>query len=141
MNESKLITFLRRNSFQPGLPGIFLNPFYFIRRSLYKSIRLYATDLKGKLLDFGCGRKPYENLFTVDEYIGIDVEISGHDHSHSRVDVYYDGNHIPFPDKSFDALFCSEVLEHVFNPDDVLTEIARVLKPGAKAILTTPFAW
>jgi SAM-dependent methyltransferase len=134
-------TFLKRQSFQPGLAGIFLNPFYFIRRDLFVQIRRAAPALKGKLLDFGCGRKPYENLFTVSEYIGLDMEQTGHDHRNSKVDVYYDGKHIPFPDESFDALFCSEVLEHVFDPELVLPEIRRVLKRDATALLTVPFCW
>ena len=97
--------------------------------------------LKGRLLDFGCGRKPYENLFSVSEYVGLDMEQTGHNHRNSKVDVFYDGKHIPFPDESFDALFCGEVLEHVFDPELVLPEIRRVLKRGATALLTVPFCW
>ena len=136
-----LPTFLRRQSFQPGILGVFFNPFFFIRRNLYTNIRRSAPLLKGRLLDFGCGRKPYENLFTVSEYVGLDMETTGHDHRNSKVDVYYDGKHIPFPDETFDSLFCGEVLEHVFDPELVLPEIRRVLKPEATALLTVPFCW
>jgi SAM-dependent methyltransferase len=137
----KIRTFLRRQSFQPGIFGVFFNPFFFIRRNLYLQIRKAAPGLKGRLLDFGCGRKPYENLFAVSEYVGLDLEQTGHDHRNSKVDVFYDGKYIPFPDESFDALFCAEVLEHVFDPEPVLAEIHRVLKPGATALLTVPFCW
>ncbi|HET6254270.1 MAG TPA: class I SAM-dependent methyltransferase [Puia sp.] len=137
----QIATFLRRQSFQPGLPGLFLNPFFFIRRNLFLNIRRTAPLLKGRLLDFGCGRKPYENLFTVSEYVGLDLEQTGHDHRNSKVDVFYDGKHIPFPDGSFDALFCGEVLEHVFDPELVLPEMRRVLKPDATALMTVPFCW
>jgi SAM-dependent methyltransferase len=137
----KIRTFLRRQSFQPGIFGVFFNPFFFIRRNLYLHIRKAAPGLKGRLLDFGCGRKPYENLFAVSEYVGLDLEQTGHDHRNSKVDVFYDGKYIPFPDESFDALFCAEVLEHVFDPEPVLAEIHRVLKPGATALLTVPFCW
>jgi SAM-dependent methyltransferase len=136
-----LRTFLFRQSFQPGLLGILLNPFFFIRRSLYVHIRKSAPVLKGRLLDFGCGRKPYENLFAVSEYVGLDMEQTGHDHRNSKVDVFYDGKHIPFPDESFDSLFCSEVLEHVFDPERMLPEIRRVLKRDATVLLTVPFCW
>ncbi len=95
----------------------------------------------GRMLDFGCGRKPYENLFSVTEYIGLDMEQTGHDHRNSKVDVFYDGRHIPLPDNSFDALVCSEVLEHVFDPDIILQEIRRVLKPEAMVLVTVPFCW
>ena len=141
MQGGKLSQYIREQSFQPGFGSIFINPFYFIRRELYKKVKKYAPRLGGRLLDFGCGRKPYEHLFHVQEYVGIDVEQTGHDHSRSKVDVYFDGTKIPFDDGTFDSLFCSEVLEHVFDPEDILTEINRVLKGGAKALITVPFCW
>lgn len=141
MSNNKLITYLKHQSFQPTILSLFINPFFFIRYALFKNIRDYIPHLKGSLLDFGCGRKPFENLFSVTAYIGVDIEETGHDHKNSKVDVYYDGKHLPFNDESFDSLFCSEVLEHVFNPDEILSELNRVLKPGAKALITVPFSW
>jgi SAM-dependent methyltransferase len=139
--KNRILKYIHFQSFQPSFISLLINPFYLIRRSLYLNIKDLAPKLEGKLLDFGCGRKPYENLFSVREYIGIDIIVSGHNHGNSKVDVYYDGTTIPFDDHSFDSLFCSEVLEHVFNPDEVLTEISRVLKLQALAIITIPFCW
>ncbi|MFT3825563.1 MAG: class I SAM-dependent methyltransferase [Chitinophagaceae bacterium] len=137
-----IITFLKKQSFQPGPLGILVNPFYFIRRSLFKNIKLFSTDLQGRLLDFGCGRKPYRSLFNhVSEYIGVDIEQTGHDHTNSLVDIYYNGKTIPLPDNSFDAVFCSEVIEHIFNVDEIMPELHRVLKPGGKILITVPFCW
>lgn len=141
MGNDKLIAYLHKQSFQPSLLSLFINPFYLIRNSLASNIKAFAPLLKGKLLDFGCGRKPYENLFNVDEYIGLDIEVSGHNHQNSKVDVFYDGKVIPFANETFDSLFCSEVLEHVFEPNDILAEINRVLKKDALAIITVPFCW
>lgn len=45
---------------------------------------------------------------------------------------------IPFPDRSFDYVFCLEVLEHVPNPFQTLTEIHRVLRDGGSLILSVP---
>ncbi|MCS7004615.1 MAG: class I SAM-dependent methyltransferase [Cytophagales bacterium] len=137
----RLIEYGKNQSFQPDFFSIWLNPFYFIRKELFVSIKNYAPMLSGKLLDFGCGRKPYRHLFSVDEYIGIDIETSGHSHENSQVDIFYDGKHIPFPNATFDCVFCSEVIEHVFEPDAVLKEIHRVLKPNALGLFTVPFAW
>src|SRR3546814_15029687 len=53
-----------------------------------------------------------------------------------RPDVAADGALLPFPDQSFEAVICSEVLEHVPDPRLVLDEIARVLKPGGCLLLT-----
>jgi SAM-dependent methyltransferase len=139
--ESSFLIFLKKQSFQPSGLSILFHPFYFIRRDLFRNIRKQCNFLTGDLLDFGCGRKPYEDLFTVKSYTGVDLEKTGHDHHLSRVDVYYDGKNLPFGDNHFDSLFCSEVLEHVFEPDSILREICRVLKKGAPALITTPFCW
>jgi SAM-dependent methyltransferase len=138
----KLNAYYLKQLFNPGIISIFINPFYFIRRRLYIAIRKEANNLQGRILDFGCGLKPYEALFTsATEYIGIDIENPGHDHSKEKVDVYYDGNKIPFGAKSFHCIFFSEVLEHIFNPDDILKEMHRVLAAGGVLFITTPFVW
>ena len=91
-------------SFNPGLN----NQFYFIRRGLYLKIKLYSHELSGKLLDFGCGAKPYEVLFSnVTKYIGLDYEGGGHSHTNEHIDVFYNGRHIPFPNEYFDSVFSS----------------------------------
>lgn len=58
----------------------------------------------------------------------------------SRIDLVSDITAIPAPDASFDAVLCSEVLEHVPEPTHALDEFARLLKPGGVLILTAPFA-
>lgn len=119
-----------------------ISPVYIVRRGLYKTILNLSSMVGGNILDFGCGAKPYESLFLhAKSYTGVDIEVSGHNHSDSKVDVFYDGKTLPFPDGSFDAVVSFEVLEHVFNIGDVLTEIARVLKPRGKFLLSIPFAW
>lgn len=133
--------FFRKQSFEPGVAGIFVNPFFFIRRGLFKNIREMAPKLQGRLLDFGCGRKPYEHLFRVNEYIGLDMEQTGHEHTSSKIDVFYDGKTIPFANDHFDSVFCSEVFEHIFNLDEVIIEIRRVMKPGGQILITVPFCW
>jgi len=50
-------------------------------------------------------------------------------------------NFFPFDDASFDAVLCNQVLEHVFTPDAFLKEIARVLRPRGRLLLTVPFVW
>jgi SAM-dependent methyltransferase len=138
----KLHIFSMKNSvpkpFKPGLN----HSFYFIRTFLYRKIEALAPAFSGKLLDFGCGSKPYQSLFVnVDEYIGLDYEGEGHSHKNEAVDVFYDGKHIPFPDAYFDGVFSSEVFEHIFNLEEILPEISRVMKPGAQLLITCPFVW
>jgi SAM-dependent methyltransferase len=102
----------------------------------------YAVDFKGKMLDFGCGHKPYKSVFSqVDEYIGVDFRNEGHDHEKEDIDVYYDGESLPFSDEYFDCAICTEVLEHVPDIDKSLTLLNRVLKRNAQVIFTVPFVW
>ena len=58
----------------------------------------------------------------------------------SRIDLVSDITAIPAPNGSFDAILCSEVLEHVPEPTHALDEFLRLLKPGGILILTAPFS-
>ncbi|MGB4773369.1 MAG: class I SAM-dependent methyltransferase [Chitinophagaceae bacterium] len=121
-------------------PGI-LHPLYLIRSGLYAAFRHLVPQLKGKLMDFGCGLKPYEAMFTVDEYVGVDYKGDGPTYSHHKVDVFYDGHTLPFQDDHFDSIFSSEVFEHVFNLPEIMGELRRVLKPGGLILVSCPFAF
>ena len=125
----------------PSYLSIFFNPFFFIRRGIYEGVKDKVVDFKGKILDFGCGSKPYESLFVnAEEYIGVDfepIEAS----KNPKIDIFYNGKTLPFPDNHFDYIFCTEVLEHLFNKEELLPELNRVLKTGGMALFTFPFAW
>lgn len=128
--------------FFPDLFSVVINPFYFCRKSLLKQIKISAKALNGKLLDYGCGSKPYRALFSnVDTYIGIDVENGAHEHTNEDIDLYFDGKTVPFDDESFDSILCSEVLEHVPDIDKTLSELYRVLKKEGKILVSVPFVW
>lgn len=126
--------------FNPGVLGAFVNPFFLARRALWREISTAAPALKGRLLDVGCGRKPYRTLFDVDEYIGLEIE-SAETRARGVADVFYGGSEFPFPSESFDVVLCNQVLEHVFTPFEFLSEINRVLRPGGTLLLTVPFVW
>ena len=113
---------------------------FLIRNRLLKAIRGQAVRFSGRLLDFGCGIKPYESLFTVEEYIGVDYAGEGETYSKERADFLYDGKTLPFTDNYFDGIFTTEVVEHIFNLERIIPELQRVLKPGGELLLTCPFA-
>jgi len=112
-----------------------------------------------RLLDLGCGfgRHAFEAARRGAKVVALDAgddEVAGVrdtfgamadagelDAQRARVGaVQGDALHLPFPDGTFDRIIASEVLEHI--PDDVaaMTELARVLRPGATMAVTVPRA-
>ncbi len=116
--------------------------FFLIRRGILKGIHENKHFLSGKLLDFGCGSKPYKPIFTeVNEYIGLDFYNEGHPHNEEEIEYFYDGKHIPFENNTFDCILSTEVFEHIFNLDELLAELNRVLKPDGTILITCPFVY
>lgn len=98
----------------------------------------FAEHLKGdgtkKLLDLGAGPVQFRDLFFKYDYFGVDI---GH---FEFVDLVTDlRNPIPLPAGSYDIITLSNCLEHIPNPQDLLKECRRLLKPGGMIIGTVPF--
>jgi SAM-dependent methyltransferase len=99
--------------------------------------------LSGCVLDVGAGESPWrEWLPTNCTYRGIDIDnASDYGMTANKPDVtYYDGIKIPFSNAAFDAAICVEVLEHAAAPEELISEIARVLKSGASLLITVPWS-
>jgi SAM-dependent methyltransferase len=137
---NSLRTWWRRQQFEPTAAGLLVNPFYFARRGLRDGLGEFLPALAGEVLDVGCGRKPYAHLTRATRYVGVDIDTPA-TRALAAADHYYDGRTLPFADASFDAVLCSQVLEHVFTPAEFLREIHRVLRPGGVLLLATPFVW
>lgn len=124
-----------------GFDQSMLHPYHIIRTKLYDAIQKHSGYLHGKILDIGCGSKPYQSLFQYDAYIGVDFENPGHTHEQEQIDFFYDGKTLPFENESFDSALSTEVFEHVFNLEELLNELHRVLKKDACVLITCPFVW
>ena len=100
-----------------------------------------VSYLSGRLIDIGCGTKPYKNLLSpyVTEHVGVDHEATFHEKSH--VDIFGTAYQIPVEEASFDCAICTAVLEHLEEPELALRECHRVLKDGGVAIYSVPFIW
>jgi SAM-dependent methyltransferase len=111
---------------------------------LERSLKAVAPRAHGRLLDVGCGEKPYEAWFRpyVRSYLGIEhaetfrATAAG---GRGRADVIYGGGTMPFRDGAFDTVLSVQVLEHTPRPAALVAEMARVLAPGGLLILTAPF--
>lgn len=141
--KNKLKKLLKKQIYSPSWWGVFFNPYFVARYCLFQGIhrltKKIAMDGVSRWLDVGCGERPYEFLFKVKDYIGIDVEQSGHPLDAKFCDIFYDGKNIPFPPEFFNGIICTQVLEHVLHNEALLMEMARVLKPKGYLILTVPF--
>lgn len=105
-----------------------------------------APQARGRLLDVGCGDRPYEAIFRpfVTDYVGIEHEESFVATAASMgkkrgPDFLYDGHQLPFEDRSFDTVLSVQVLEHTPHPATLVREMARVLKDDGVLILSAPF--
>ncbi|HTQ05953.1 MAG TPA: class I SAM-dependent methyltransferase [Polyangiaceae bacterium] len=112
---------------------------------LLEVLKQVAPRAHGRLLDVGCGQRPYESIFEphVSQYIGIEHEATfGRTQASKSTrapDFYYDGVRLPFEDKSFDTVLNVQVLEHTPEPGRLVSEMGRVLKDDGLLILTAPF--
>lgn len=117
-------------------------------RQAWLAKTLSALPAGVRLLDAGAGelknRVHCEHLKYLSQdfcqYTGGGSGLASKHWDTSRIDIVSDITSIPEPDQSFDAILCSEVLEHVPEPTHAVDEFARLLKPGGQLILTAPFS-
>ena len=124
---------------KPNVLDIFI-----VRRSILSSLQTQIPQYEGTLLDVGCGQMPYKTLLTsspsrVKQYIGLDLEFNPIHNNHP--DITWQNGKIPLSDGSIDCAIATEVFEHCPDPEVVMSEICRVLKPRGMLFCTVPFLW
>ena len=107
------------------------------------ALRQFASELPpgARVLDAGAGEAQYACLFEPFRYTAVDLGIGDKAWEYRYLDAIAALENLPFPENTFDAALNIVTLEHVREPKAVLTEIARVLKPGGRLILVTPLEW
>jgi SAM-dependent methyltransferase len=108
---------------------------------------MFEPNDGGYFLDIAChdGEKTValRQLLSAERAIGVDFEGDALSEAKKRgipcvaIDLNQKAS-LPFPDASFDCIHAGEVIEHLFSPDLLLMEIARLLKPAGFAVITTP---
>jgi SAM-dependent methyltransferase len=113
---------------------------YWARKRIADALAANAHIARGILLDVGCGSKPYEALFApfVDKHYGSEYSPES-GYRGNRADIAGAAGDIPLADECVDTILCTEVMEHVPDPERVVAEFARILKPGGIVITTAPF--
>lgn len=111
-------------------------------QTIWRFLGPILPTLEGKVLDVGCGEMPFRFALTGDvQYTGIDVAAAdSFGMTRDGSIQLFDGRQIPFPDDYFHHVLCTEVLEHAEDPEMLMAEMHRVLRPGGSLILTVPFS-
>jgi SAM-dependent methyltransferase len=113
-------------------------PTYAVRGPLVRWLREQAREAHTaigayRVLDVGCGSKPYESLFApyATSYVGIDAV------DNPRAELKGPVENLPVEDGSFDLVICNQVLEHCDDPARAVSELRRVTVPGGRVLVTT----
>ena len=93
------------------------------------------------MLNVGCGTKPYKKIAKpfVTKHIGLDHKETLH--NKENMDIFALADSVPCGDESIDTVLATSLLEHVEDPNRVISEMNRVLKSGGYCTVTTPFMW
>jgi len=97
---------------------------------------------RGRLADLGCGKVPLYGAYRtlVSEAFCVDWQNSLHGNEY--LDLACDlSAPLPLPDRVFDTVILSDVLEHLPEPQLLWQEIARILRTGGKLLLNVPFLY
>jgi SAM-dependent methyltransferase len=118
----------------------FFNPYYLHYTALAASLteaRDRYVQRPARVLDVGCGRMPYYPIFeaVASDYVGSDITPG------PRIRHVCPVEDLDVGDGRYDLVLCTQVIEHVADPDRALAEIARVLRPGGHAFITTHGVW
>lgn len=101
---------------------------------------LLSGKLGDVLLDIGCNDCAISRFLGTHmfEYIGLDISKEALKRGAGRQRVLCDAYELPIKDAAVDLAICVEVIEHVEEPDTLMSEISRVLKPKARLFISTP---
>jgi SAM-dependent methyltransferase len=108
-----------------------------VRSALARFLRAQADGLRGgapvRVLDVGCGVKPYYPFFAdvATEYVGVDVV------ENPAAELLGPVEALPVEDASFDVVLCTQVLEHCDDPSRAVAELRRVTRPGGRVLAST----
>ena len=110
-------------------------PQWAVRAPLAAWLEAQAREVPAgyRVLDVGCGPKPYYPFFAerASAYVGVDIV------EHPAADLVGPVEALPVDDGSFDVVLCTQVLEHADDPTRAVAELRRVTAPGGRVLAST----
>ena len=109
-----------------------------------RTIRWFIEDalpfLSGRVLDFGCGKQPYRDVIE-----GGGLEYHGYDRpgfpASTVTEPVGDATEPWRMPSAFDAILCTQVMQYVLDPPDLIRAFHFLVKPGGHLVLTYPTTW
>lgn len=115
------------------------NPLYLQMNVAVNEVKSFFASIPNQdltIYDFGCGAKPYQVFAGENKYVGVDI-----DKKNVKADIFASIDDVPADDSIADIVCSFYVLEHVYNPIDVLKEKFRILKTGGQLFMLVPLYW
>ncbi len=133
-------SFLTGHFWKRLIPKMFLDQNYFkfyigkklFHKAFQKNGKHYLT---GRVLDVGSGSAPYKDDLPECRFITLEHDVR------FQPMVVGSAVSLPFLSEAFNSVICTEVLEHLPEPEMCIIEIKRVLKGGGRVYITTPMTW
>jgi SAM-dependent methyltransferase len=93
------------------------------------------------ILDAGAGECRFKDKLRYAQYVAVDATYGDQSWDYSKIDVASSLDCLPFESDGFDIIICTQVLEHVREPQRVLEELFRTLKQGGVVLISAPQGW
>ena len=125
------------------LPGFLRRYLLDFEARIEREVALFAAGLEpgARVLDAGAGECRHAPLFAAQRYTGVDLGVGDAKWNYGKLDAIADLTRLPFRAAAFDAALSVVTLEHVKDPRGAVEEMARVLRPGGRALLIVPQEW
>lgn len=126
-----------------SLPSWLAHWLLYFEWQIQQELRQFAASLpeSASVLDAGAGECKHRQYFQAQRYFPVDLAVGDDTWDYHQLAAIADLAALPLRTGSFDAAINIVTLEHVTEPKQVLSEIARCLRPGGRLLAVVPHEW
>ena len=118
------------------------HPQWILNRKKHINYLEIASEIDENVLDIGSAEQEISRYLNKEiKYVSLDYYDTAKNWYGCIPNIYGDAKSLPINDESFSTILILDVLEHLPYPEKSISEICRVLKPGGKLIIQTPFLY